>query len=33
VWTDGDVTYRLESALDSNDAIELASSLRPLAGS
>jgi hypothetical protein len=33
VWTDGDVTYRLESSLDRRDAIDLASSLRPLQGS
>jgi hypothetical protein len=31
VWTEGDVTYRLESALDRDQAIELASTLRPLA--
>jgi hypothetical protein len=31
VWTDGDVTYRLESALDRDQAIDLASTLRPLA--
>ncbi|HEY6416538.1 MAG TPA: hypothetical protein VIX41_09885, partial [Acidimicrobiales bacterium] len=31
VWTDGDVTYRLESGLDRDEAIELASTLRPLA--
>ena len=31
IWTDGDVTYRLESALDRDEAIDLASTLRPLA--
>jgi hypothetical protein len=31
VWTDGAVTYRLESALDRDEAIDLASTLRPLA--
>lgn len=31
IWTDGDVTYRLESALDGHEAIDLASTLRPLA--
>jgi hypothetical protein len=31
IWTDGDVTYRLESALDRGQAIDLASTLRPLA--
>jgi hypothetical protein len=31
IWTDGDVTYRLESALDRNEAVALASTLRPLA--
>jgi hypothetical protein len=31
VWTDGGVTYRLESALDRDEAIDLASTLRPLA--
>lgn len=31
IWTDGDVTYRLESALDRDQAIDLASTLRPLA--
>jgi hypothetical protein len=31
VWTDGDVTYRLESSLDRDEAIDLASTLRPLA--
>ena len=31
VWTEGDVTYRLESALDRDEAIDLASTLRPLA--
>jgi hypothetical protein len=30
VWTDGGVTYRLESALDRDEAIDLASTLRPL---
>jgi hypothetical protein len=30
VWTDGSVTYRLESALEQDDAVELASGLRPL---
>jgi hypothetical protein len=31
IWTDGDITYRLESALDRDQAIDLASMLRPLA--
>jgi hypothetical protein len=31
IWTDGVVTYRLESALDADDAIDLAATLRPLA--
>jgi hypothetical protein len=31
IWTDGDVTYRLESALDRDEAVALASTLRPLA--
>ncbi len=31
IWTDGDVTYRLESALDRDEAVDLASTLRPLA--
>ena len=31
VWTDADVTYRLESALDRDEAIDLALTLRPLA--
>jgi hypothetical protein len=31
IWTDGDITYRLESALDRDEAIDLASTLRPLA--
>ncbi|MGH9228332.1 MAG: hypothetical protein ACRD07_06280 [Acidimicrobiales bacterium] len=31
VWTDGAVTFRLESALDREEAIDLASTLRPLA--
>jgi hypothetical protein len=31
IWTDGDVTYRLEVALDRDEAIDLASTLRPLA--
>ena len=30
VWTEGDVTYRLESALDRDEAVDLASTLRPL---
>ncbi|HZA79161.1 MAG TPA: hypothetical protein VE623_22525 [Acidimicrobiales bacterium] len=30
VWTEGDVTYRLESALDRKEALDLASALRPL---
>lgn len=30
IWTDGDVTYRLESALDRDEAVDLASTLRPL---
>jgi hypothetical protein len=30
VWTDGGVTFRLESALDREDAIDLASTLRPV---
>lgn len=30
VWTEGDVTYRLESALDRDEAVDLASGLRPL---
>ncbi len=30
VWTDGDVTYRLESALDRDEAVDLASTMRPL---
>jgi hypothetical protein len=30
VWTEGDVTYRLESALDQGEAVELASTLRAL---
>jgi hypothetical protein len=29
IWTDGAVTYRLESALDRDEAIDLASTLRP----
>jgi hypothetical protein len=31
VWTEGDVTYRLESALDRDEAVDLASTLRRLA--
>jgi hypothetical protein len=31
IWTDGHVTYRLESALDRDEAVALASTLRPLA--
>jgi hypothetical protein len=31
IWTDGDVTYRLESALDRDEAIDLAATLRPIA--
>jgi hypothetical protein len=31
IWTDGDVTYRLESVLNRDEAIDLASTLRPLA--
>lgn len=30
VWTEGDITYRLESALDRDEAVELASAMRPL---
>ncbi len=30
LWTDGDVTYRLESALDRDEAVDLASDMRPL---
>jgi hypothetical protein len=30
IWTDGDVTYRLESALDRDEAVALASTLRRL---
>ncbi|HKA83959.1 MAG TPA: hypothetical protein VKD21_08850 [Acidimicrobiales bacterium] len=30
IWTDGEVTYRLESALDRDDAVALASTLRRL---
>jgi hypothetical protein len=29
VWTEGDVTYRLESALDRDEVVDLASGLRP----
>jgi hypothetical protein len=31
LWTEGDVTYRLESVLDRDEAVDLASTLRPLA--
>jgi hypothetical protein len=31
VWTEGDITYRLESALDRDEVVELASTMRPLA--
>lgn len=31
LWTEGDVTYRLESALGRDEAVDLASTLRPLA--
>jgi hypothetical protein len=31
IWTDGDVTHRLESALDRDEAVALASTLRQLA--
>jgi hypothetical protein len=30
LWTDGDVTYRLESSLDREQAVDLASDMRPL---
>ena len=30
LWTDGDVTYRLESSLDRDQAVDLASDMRPL---
>jgi hypothetical protein len=30
LWTDGDVTYRLESSLDRDRAVDLASDMRPL---
>lgn len=30
LWTDGDVTYRLESALDRDEAVDLASDMRPI---
>ncbi|MGH9290877.1 MAG: hypothetical protein ACRD0V_21705 [Acidimicrobiales bacterium] len=30
IWTEGDVTYRLESALDRDQAVDLGSTLRPI---
>jgi len=30
IWTDSDITYRLESDLDRHAAIDLATSVRPL---
>lgn len=32
VWTEGDLTYRLESSLERDDALKLAASLEPLPG-